>query len=248
MIKKIVSDAFIISKITILSLREALIPFIIVSIFIPLGTSYLVSLASPNWNLTTKIDYLSGMLVLSSSLTIINGVGQYIAEDRSLGLISWYRTLPVHPISYVIGITSTYLIGILIDSALLIPIASILWNIHIDIIYIGITIIVVIIQSLSLIGLGAIIGTRSNNFQTAIAITNLLSYVIAFATPAYYSINAIPEEFRFLCYILPTTEAALIIKRVYMYGKINFSLFMVLIFMSIPYMLIGFKGIKWREK
>ena len=246
--KKMLNDIFIISKINILSLREGLIPFIIISLFIPLGMTYLISLASPNWNLTTKINYLTGMLVLSSSLTIINGIGQFIAQDRLRGVISWYRTSPVHPISYILGITSTYLIAILIECVFLIPIASILWNMPINIIYIGIIIIVVIIQGLSLIGLGAIIGTRSKNIQTSSALTNLLSFVIAFATPAYYSINIIPEKFQLICYILPTTEASLIIKHLYMYGEIDFLLFMVLIFMSVPYLLTGFIGMKWREK
>ncbi len=99
---KTLNDILIISKINLLSLRESLIPFTVVSLIIPLGMTYLISLSSPNWDLNTKINYLTGMLVLSSSLTVLNGVGQYIAQDRLRGIISWYRTSPVNPISYIL--------------------------------------------------------------------------------------------------------------------------------------------------
>ncbi|MCD6276559.1 MAG: ABC transporter permease [Thermoplasmata archaeon] len=246
--KKIITDAIIISKINILSLRESLTAFVIISLFIPLGMTYLISLASPNWDLITKVNYLTGMLVLSSSLTIINGIGQFIGQDRLGGIISWYRTSPVHPLSYILGVTSTYLISILIECIILIPIASILWRIPFNIINIGIITLVVIVQSLALIGIGAVIGTRAKNIQTVSALTNVLSFVIAFATPAYYSISAVPEKFRLICYILPTTEASLFIKNLYLHGVVDVPLLIILILISIPYLLIGFIGIKWREK
>lgn len=245
--KKIIVDMVIISKMNFLSLRESLAAFIVISLFIPLGMTYLISLASPNWDLNTKVNYLTGMLVLSSALTIINGVGQFIAQDRLGGVLSWYRTSPVHPVSYILGVTSTYIVAIFIECIILIPIASILWGIPFNIINFEI-IIIIIIESLALIGIGAIIGTRAKNIQTASALTNVLSFIIAFVTPAYYSIDAIPEKFRLICYGIPTTEASLIIKNLYLQGFIDSFLLALLVLLSIPYLLIGFNGIKWREK
>ncbi len=246
--KKMLVDILIIAKINILSMRESLVAFIIISLIIPLGMTYLISLASPGWSLNTKVNYLTGMLVLSSSLTVVNGIGQFIAQDRLGGVLSWYRTSPVHPASYILGVTFTYLVAILIQCVILIPTASILWGIHLNIINILIIIIVIIFESLALIGVGAVIGTRSKNIQTSTAITNLLSFIIVFATPAYYSIDVIPENFRFICYILPTTQASLIVKRLYLYGYLDLHMLTILALMSIPYMVVGFTGMRWREK
>ncbi len=245
---KTLNDIIIISKINLLSLRESLVPFTVVSLIIPLGMTYLISLSSPNWDLNTKINYLTGMLVLSSSLTVLNGVGQYIAQDRLKGIISWYRTSPVNPISYILGITTTYIISIIVESLILIPIASVLWNIKLNFLFIGFIILIVVILGFSLIGIGAIIGTRSKNIQSASSLTNLISFIIAFVTPAYYSISIIPEKLQILLYVLPTTEASLIIKDLYAYGGIDLLYFIILLIITIPYLFIGFIGIKWREK
>jgi ABC-2 type transport system permease protein len=245
--KKTLDDIIIISKINLLNLRESAAGFIVISLFIPLGMTYLISLATPDWNLDTKINYLTGMLVLSSSLTVINGVGQFITMDRIRGVISWYRTSPIHPFSYIFGVTSTYMISILIECLILIPIASILWSLPINIIYFITLIFVILLESIALIGIGAIIGTRSKNIQMASAITNLISFIIVFATPAYYSINIIPKELQPILYVLPTTEASLIIKNLYFQSEINILL-ILLVLLDVIYSLIGFGGIKWREK
>jgi len=51
---KTLNDILIISKINLLNLRESLVPFTVVSLIIPLGMTYLISLSSPNWDLSTK--------------------------------------------------------------------------------------------------------------------------------------------------------------------------------------------------
>jgi len=246
--KKILIDTLIIAKINILSMRENLMAFIIISLVIPLGMTYLISLASPGWNLNTKVNYLTGMLVLSSSLTVVNGIGQFIAQDRLGGVLSWYRTSPVHPASYILGVTFTYLVAIFIQCIILIPIATILWGFYLNIFNISIIIVVIIVQSLTLVGIGAVIGTRAKNIQTSTALTNLISFIIVFATPAYYSIDVIPEKFRFLCYILPTTYASLMVKRQCLDGYLDLYLLLMLALMSIPYVAVGFTGMRWREK
>ncbi|MGC8610736.1 MAG: ABC transporter permease, partial [Thermoplasmata archaeon] len=139
------------------------------------------------------------------------------------------------------------MISILIECLILIPIASILWSLPLNIIYFITLIFVILLESIALIGIGAIIGTRSKNIQMASAITNLISFIIVFATPAYYSINIIPKELQPILYVLPTTEASLIIKNLYSQSEINILL-ILLVLLDVIYSLIGFGGIKWREK
>ncbi|WP_456395758.1 ABC transporter permease [Thermococcus sp.] len=245
--RKLISDIAVIGKVTLLSLRESFVAFLVVAIIIPLGLTYIVSLSSPTWSIETKINYLTGMLVLSASLTLINGVGQMIAQHRAMGIISWYRTSPVHPVAYVLGIVTTYLLSILLNIFIIIPLSSLLWKIPFNLRNFLIVIPIILLGSVSLIGIGAIIGTRTKSAMNANAITNLLSFVIAFATPAYYSIDKIPQVVRPLTYLLPTTEVSILLKDLYLKSTLNGSSLAFLLLLGPVYLVVGLSGIKWRE-
>ncbi len=245
--RKAFTDIYYIAKMDFLMLRESFIATTIVSIIIPLGMTYIVSLAAADWPKETLVNYMAGILILSSSLTLINGVGQTIAQDKHIGRLSWLRTCPIHPFAYVLGKTTTYIFGALVNLVAILFLGGVLWRLSLGFYVVGITILVLFLAGLSLIGIGAIIGSRSRTLSGSYAIGNIVSFVLAFATPAYYSLETLPKAVRPFTFILPTTAASEIFKKLLLDNVINKNLIFLLIILCLIYLFFGFRGIKWRE-
>ncbi|MCS7365756.1 MAG: ABC transporter permease, partial [archaeon GB-1867-035] len=210
---KFLSDTLIIFRINILALRTALIPFLVISIVIPIGLTYLISLASFTITRESTLNYLIGALTLSLSLSIVNGVGQSIAQDKFLGKLEFYRTLPINPISYVLGVTLTHLIAGLINMMTILLIGGYLWGIiYLILNYLPIIIALSLTSCIALIGIGAIIGTRAKNLNYAYMYSNIISIIITTITPAYYPQTIQPSFIKIISQALPTTHTANILR------------------------------------
>lgn len=242
---KIIDDFLIISRINLLSLREGLIAFLLVSVMTPLGMTYVLSLLT-DVNTENAINLMCGMIILSASMSVINGIGQSIAQDRLLGRLSLFRTSPVSPISYALGTASTHILITLLNFLILLPAGSLLWNTFPSWRALPTILLAVIMADFSFIGIGAIIGTRVKSTRHANNLTNIISFIMPLMTPAYYPIEMIPAAFRPFFYILPTTPASLIFKGAFSH-TVDPVLFLILFVECIFLLFIGYKGIRWRE-
>jgi len=245
-------DTYIIFKINVLSLRSALVPYLVISLLIPLGFTYIISLASTYWSLEAKLNYLIGALTLSLALTTINGAAQTIAQDKHLGRLRLFSTLPISPIAYVVGVTASFFISGLLSTVLIALIGGYLWGLLSAFLDKLPTVIALeLVSCVALIGLGAIIGTRSRTLTHAYMYSNLLSMIIAALTPAYYPPTMLPPVLRLVSLALPTTHAACLIRAMLVPKEpllLSPELHAIaLAVTTFIYLVIGFKGIKWIE-
>lgn len=248
---KILNDTYIIFKINLLSLRTAIIPYFAMAIILPLGFTYLVSLAFKNViSQESAINMLIGVVILSLSLSIVNGIGQNLGQDRLLKRLELISSYPVSPASYILGASLVFIVSSLINIIVIVIAGGIAWHISHRVLSVFPQLIVLsLTASLGLIGIGAVIGTRSNTLPQTYALTNIVSFIVAMLTPAYYPIEIMPTPLNYISQILPTTHAALIARNLLGVGDYDVVFHSILlILLSIIYIILGFKGIKWYEE
>ena len=247
--RKFLTDIYVILKINILSLRSAFVPYLVISVILPLGFTYLVSLAfGGRVPFEAAVNMLIGATILSLSLSLVNGMGQSIAQDIMLGRLELLASYPIRPAAYVIGLSVMFLLAGLLNTAIIVLTGTIAWGLpQKTMAALPGLLVVAAIASIGLMGISAIIGTRSRSLTQAYAYTNVLSFIIALLTPAYYSPKIMPSAIRYLSYVLPTTHASLIARDLLGAGSYDVTWYgTLLVVLSIAYLAAGLSGIKWR--
>lgn len=191
-----------------------------------------------------------GAMVSTVGFIGLNSAIQDMTMDRYLKIREIVVAMPVHPISYAMGVALAPLIISIPGLVLFIVIAfglkiltfqSLLWSI-----------VVLILCWATLSSLGFLISTnlRSANTYTLNNLSNILGLLLSFIPPVYY-----PEEIlgklSWLSIIFPTSNAASLI-RIYS-GSLNTTLlslvvrWIVLVLTMILCAVITIKESKWRE-
>ncbi len=129
-VKKVLVDTYIILVINFMSMRTAIIPYIVIAIILPLGFTYLVSLAFKNMiTIEAATNMLVGVIVLSLSLSIINGIGQNLGQDRLLKRLELIASYPVSPGAYILGVSTVFIVSSLINITVMVFSGGAAWNI-----------------------------------------------------------------------------------------------------------------------
>ncbi|MDD1747644.1 MAG: ABC transporter permease [Methanomassiliicoccales archaeon] len=113
-------------------------------------------------------------------------------------------------------------------------------------------VLVMLMMFLMSISLGFALATFSSDIVQSFAFTRLLSLVFTTLAPVYYPITYIPEPWRYLAYLSPTTYAAQIGHVLVGYYEVPSAQLMidwaVLSSLTIIFLWIGMKKARWREK
>jgi len=245
-------DAYIVFKMNLLALRTALVPYVAISLAIPIGFTYIISLASTQWSREAELNYIIGALTLSLALSTVNGVAQSIAQDKHLGRLRLFSSLPMSPSAYVAGVTLTHLLSGLVSAAAILLVGGYLWRILGDVLKLFPQILALMLAScIALVGLGAVIGTRSRDLTQAYMYSNAASIAIAVLTPAYYPPTLLPPLLRLASLALPTTHAACLVRYLLEPSTPTpltpLQHTIALATLIAVYTAIGFAGIKWVE-
>jgi ABC-2 type transport system permease protein len=154
---------------------------------------------------------LIGVIVSSIGFIAITASVQDITWDRYVKLREMVVAMPVHPLSYAMGLT----LGFLIFSF---PgfIAFIIYGAYIGLfspISILMTLGAMILCWLALAAIGFTIATYQHKTSpnTLGIIANIMSFVFVFLPPVYYQ-EGMLGELHWIVYILPTSNAAAIIR------------------------------------
>lgn len=242
---KILNDAWIISNMRILAIRRYLFSYLVVSMLTPIGITIMISFAAGITE-SAKINYIIGAIVFSLSMAGVNGVGQDIAQDRLLGTLKWFITSPIHPVSYTLGLLIPHVIAGLLNTTLILLLGKYVWGA--PIVLSPILPLIFVMSILSLLGVGAVIGSYSKVPAQAYGLTNVISFVIILLSPVYYLIDALPLFLRPVAYIFPTTYAAQALRAV-LSGSFEHVLenIVALTLITTTLLTIGLSKIKWRE-
>lgn len=124
--------------------------------------------------------------------------------------------------------------------------------VHIELVAIIGIVIVMLLMFLMSISLGFAFATFSTDIVQSFAFTRLLSLLFTTLAPVYYPITYIPEPWRYLAYLSPTTYAAEIGHDLIGFLAVPTEVLLidwaVLLGLTALFLWIGAKKARWREK
>ncbi len=154
---------------------------------------------------------LIGVIVSSVGFMSISASIQDITWDRYVKLKEMIVAMPVHPLSYAMGLTLAALVFALpgVITFMILGISRGLF----DVISILVTIVALILCWLGLSVIGFTIATYQHKTSpnTLGVIANLLSFLFVFLPPVYYSEQMLGGN-SWIAYLLPTSNAAAIMR------------------------------------
>ena len=157
---------------------------------------------------------------------------------------------PTSAATYVTGMA----ISELVYSTPAMAILGILFYLYVPVSFpqlIGI-IVVLLLMFLMSISLGFALATISSDIVQSFAFTRLLTTLFSTLAPVYYPITYIPEPYRYLAYLSPTTYAAQLVQCLGGFQTASLSTltldWIVLLGLAAFFLWIGIKKSRWREK
>lgn len=160
------------------------------------------------------VAVISGSIIFSLMLNTTLNLGQELAVMREARLFDFYASVPVNP---------AYLISAILGRAVLFSLPAVLvvglagffmFGFHLQANWFAM-ILVLVLSSISLSGLGALIGFYSPNARFAGLATQTLNLLIVFFSPVMTTPESLPVSLQAISWIFPSTYAAEALRSVF---------------------------------
>ncbi len=196
---------------------------------------------------------LVGVVVSSVGFIAITSSIQDITWDRYVKLREMVVAMPVHPMSYALGISLGFLIFSLPGS-----VAFIIYGMYLGVfgpLSLLMTLAAMVLCWAALAAMGFTIATYQHKTSpnTLGILANILSFVFVFLPPVYYSEQML-GKLSWISYLLPTSNAAAIIRHYTgltdpsaLYPTSVALHWLILVFTVIMFSVIVVKKSQWRE-
>jgi ABC-2 type transport system permease protein len=220
--------------------------FVLLGVMMPLGMLFLMKYTIVTMTPERATFLIGGNLVTS---IIFGPTGMLINKlgwGRQSREFDYWAALPVAPLALILAIvfvsvlfTFPGLIGIFLIGASMLGIPLVRGIALLPLVPLG---------ALSLVGLGAFMGSYAKNGQIANALSNLLLAFVTFLSPTLIPVEVLPAPLRFLAPFSPITYAADAFRAV-MDGRIGTGLaldVLVLCLFSVGFLFLVHRKLDWR--
>ena len=191
-------------KTRFLGMRDGLLWILATSVLFPFLLLFFVGLLSPSEEVQSRV--LSGAITSSVILNAVFLFGQSFAAQRARGEYELYATLPISRLTFIVGTLIANLCTSLGGAIVLVVVAVAVFNFNIQPTLWLIP--SLLFGAASVVGIGLIVGVLSPGPGEAALITNLVVYILSYATPVFYPIEVLPDFLQVVSTWLPTTHAA----------------------------------------
>ena len=241
-----ISDAACVFRIHLARLRAEVGPFLLAALVFPSAMFWFASRVSGAAAADARsVGFLAGAVVFSISLTAISWLGYLLLENRFMGRLKLFATLPLAPSSYVFGVLIFAFVQAVLGTTTLILIGRALGvRVRPSIMPLAL---VVLMTVLCLCGLGAVIAARARSFTEGSLLTDALGAGLVVLAPIYYAPEMMPRGLRIVSEWLPTTFAARAIETTLAGGYHVGGELLALCLMTVATLALGFRLTKWRE-
>lgn len=205
-IKQFLLEISILFKIQISIIREqwAFI-FLLASLF-PFTTLMFLKFYTVNPTPEIMIRIIIGNMLFALIIMGLNVMAQEISWQKHQGHFTFYASLPIRKINFVIANLFRGLIISLPSFLILAGIGQLVYNIQFQF---SLWIIPVVLLTItSVVSIGVFIGFWSPNHQLTNLLVQGLMMVIGFMTPVMVDINQLPIVLQWFSYLVPTTYAS----------------------------------------
>jgi ABC-2 type transport system permease protein len=152
--------------------------------------------------------------VIGATISILVSAGLYLGADATFYRVQYKFqdfcvSSPLSAVEYMVGLSLGEVTFSAPSLAVLIAIFGYLGLIRLDF---PVIILVMIIAWVSASALGFFLSTYILQSRSAFSITSLVGTLLTVIPPVYYPITVIPQSFRFLAYLVPTTNLSILIQ------------------------------------
>lgn len=219
------------------------------SMVIPAGVLVMMALMPINITREVAIIYISGNIITSISNLCITTLAQLLIGIRMKNGFEHLATLPISDYSPLLGTIMSAAVSTL-PALIIMPIVGmLLFDIRITINFWLVLVVLICIVIMS--GIGSVIGTFSENYQTSNTLAMVAMFFVMFATPVYYSMDSLPQVVQVFQRMLPFSYALEAMRALMTDGKLTQIVIidiLVLIFFMILSLLFMKKFFTWKKR
>lgn len=191
--------------------------------------------------------------VIGATISILVQAGLFLGADATFNRVQYKFqdfcvASPLSAIDYMIGLSLGELTFVTPSLAVLIGLLGYLgligWNFPI-------IVVVMFLAWVSASALGFFLSTFILQSRSAFSVTSLVGTLLTVIPPVFYPIGIIPQAYRFLAYLVPTTHLSILMQSTfgiqqYSFGQIELSWAVLIGYTLLFLSLAAFKA-RWRQ-
>ncbi len=219
------------------------------SMVIPVGVLVMIALMPIDITREVAIIYISGNMITSISNLCITTLAQLLLGIRMKNGFEHLATLPISNYSPLVGTFMSAAVGTL-PALIIMPILGMLLfsiKININLWLILVIFICIVIMS----GIGSVIGTFSEKYQTSYTLSLVAMFFVMFGTPVYYSMDALPPVVQIFQRMLPFSYALEAIRSLMIDGRLTQTVIVDILFL-VAFMIVSLlftkKFFTWKKR
>ncbi|QYR19608.1 ABC transporter permease [Paenibacillus sp. sptzw28] len=214
----------------------------------PLSTVLFMKFFAENPSEEMMIRIIAGNLIFGVIVMGMNSMGQEISWQKHEGHFTYYASLPISKMNFVLANLFRGLLNTIPSFILLGLIGQLIYGIQFHYSW-GLPL-VVILSLASVVGIGVCIGFWSPNHQLTNMLVQALMLLVTFLSPVMVEIHQLPLPLQWLSYIFPTTYAADAMRNVLVTGWSGGVMLdcVVLLGYSLVTIVLINKMVNWRVK
>lgn len=244
-----INETWIYFKIELKHIASFAIVAALFSMVIPLGVLLMISMMPVQMTEETAILYISGNLMTSMSNMCIVTLAQTLVGIRMRNGFEHFSTLPIFTASPMLGTFFSFFLTTL-PSLIIMPILGVLLF-KIKFVVSFWLILVIALTMVTMIGIGAVLGTFSDNYQKTNTLTMVAMFFVMFGTPVYYQLESLPLLVRIFQRLLPFSYSLEAMRLLMINPSLNPVIIrdiMVLSVWMVVSMLLAGKLVTWKQK
>ncbi|OBY79801.1 ABC transporter [Paenibacillus sp. KS1] len=240
------TEFIILIRIQYANIRDTWVWVLLMSTMFPFTTMLFMISFTDNPSHEALIRVIAGNLIFGIIVTGMNSMGQEISWQKHQGHFTYYLSLPISKLNFVIANMLKGLMSALPSFVLLASFGK--WGYGIDFHITWALPIVVLLSLTSVVGVGVGIGFWSPNHQLTNMLVQALMMFVTFLSPVMVDMHQLPSLLQWVAYIFPTTYAAEAMRGVLLTGWTTDVMLnsIVLLGYSIVSILVIHFLVKWR--
>ncbi|MCY9578154.1 ABC transporter permease [Paenibacillus alvei] len=200
------TEFMILTRIQYANIRDSWAWVLLMATVFPFTTMLFMISFTDNPSHEALVRIVAGNLIFGIIVTGMNAMGQEISWQKHQGHFTYYSSLPISKLNFVIANMLKGLMSTLPSFVLLAAVGK--WGYGIDFQITWALPIVVLLSLTSVVGVGVGIGFWSPNHQLTNMLVQVLMMFVTFLSPVMVEMHQLPSMLQWASYIFPTTYAA----------------------------------------
>ncbi len=245
-IMKFFNDVLIFAKMNIKPNVRSYFTFLAI-LLVPFVPVFFIWLLGMN-----TLQGFAGALVMAITFTGLGIANDVVLYRKLYKLQDMFVASPVSPLAYVLGISLSSLILSLPSIATSLTILAI--KLHLELIKIIEIIIVILLTWITITSLAFALATYIESLTHVSSLSSAMSIILGILPPVYYPIKLIPNPYRVIAYLAPTTHSAQLLRIILARRSFQtlemqqFVHWLMLVAFTLFFILLVIKKAQWREK